>query len=191
MIDFLALITVIVWPVIPLFWIPVHSAFRLFRKLGLLTYLMPLITWLPLAYIIYVNKSYILAYRVSFPLVVKVLGVLFLASGGILQLWTSRLLSLSGLMGMPEISGRAKNRFVRNGAFTYVRHPTYLSHTLMFSGVFLITGVLAAGIVTFLDVLLVNVVIIPIEEKELMLRFGEEYKRYRKEVPKFFPRIGL
>lgn len=191
MIDFLALITVIAWPVIPLFWIPVHSAFRVFRKLGLLTYLMPLITWLPLAYIIYVNRSYILAYRVSLPLVVKVLGVLILASGGMLQIWTGRLLSLSVLMGIPEISSWAKNRFVRNGAFAYVRHPTYLSHTLMFSGVFLITGVLASGIVTFLDVLLVNMIIIPIEEKELLLRFGKEYERYRKEVPKLFPRIGL
>ena len=67
-----------------------------------------------------------------------------------------------------------------------VRHPTYLSHTLMLLGVFLVTGVASTGVVTVLDVLVVNTMIIPLEERELAARFGEEYEEYRKRVPSQF-----
>jgi protein-S-isoprenylcysteine O-methyltransferase Ste14 len=58
----------------------------------------------------------------------------------------------------------------------------------MFSGVFLITGVLSVGVVAVADFIVVNSVIIPLEEKELTDRFGEAYTSYKKNVPaKVFP----
>lgn len=92
-------------------------------------------------------------------------------------------------MGLPEVSSRVKSRLVADGAFAVVRHPTYLSHTMIFSGVFLITGVLVAGLIALTDFILVNVVIIPLEEKELSSRFDGEYARYKEKVPKFFPKL--
>jgi protein-S-isoprenylcysteine O-methyltransferase Ste14 len=55
--------------------------------------------------------------------------------------------------------------------------------------VFLITGVVTVGIVTLLDFVVMNAVVIPLEERELGGRFGEEYKKYKERVPQFFPRI--
>ena len=76
------------------------------------------------------------------------------------------------------------------GPFSIVRHPTYLAHTLIFSGVFLITEVTSVGIITLLDFIIINTIIIPLEEKELLSRFGEDYEFYKKKVPsRFFPRI--
>ncbi len=106
-----------------------------------------------------------------------------------LQIWTARLLTLLGIMGLPEVSSKAEGGLVTEGAFSFVRHPTYLSHTLMFGGVFLLSGVIAVGVVTLLDLIIVNTVIIPLEEKELLIRFGEEYSRYKKNVPGYFPRL--
>jgi protein-S-isoprenylcysteine O-methyltransferase Ste14 len=58
----------------------------------------------------------------------------------------------------------------------------------MFSGVFLITGGLIVGMIAILDCIVVNSIIIPLEEKELVDRFGEEYASYKKTVPsQFFP----
>ena len=57
----------------------------------------------------------------------------------------------------------------------------------MFFGIFLITETAAVGIVTLLDFVLVNVIIIPLEDRELLKRFGENYKKYKEKVPGFFP----
>jgi hypothetical protein len=57
MTDIFAIATLMFRPVIPLFWIPVHFATGFFRRLGLLTYLMPAVTWFPLAYLIYIKQD--------------------------------------------------------------------------------------------------------------------------------------
>lgn len=57
----------------------------------------------------------------------------------------------------------------------------------MFSGLFLTTGVVAVGIMTVLDFVIVNIVIIPLEERELLTRFGEDNGRYMQTVPRLLP----
>ncbi len=188
--DFLAIITVIIWPIIPLFWIPVHFASRFFKKLGLLTYSMPLIIWLPFAYFIYKNREVFLQYKIEIPVVLNITGTVLLILGTLLHLWTARILGLLGIIGVPEISDKIKGKIVTEGPFLVVRHPTYLAHTLMFSGVFLITGVIPVVIITMLDFLVINVLVIPLEERELLNRFKEDYELYQKKVPsRFFPWI--
>jgi protein-S-isoprenylcysteine O-methyltransferase Ste14 len=187
MTDLVALMTIIVWPVIPLFWIPVHGLPKIFKKIGLLTYVMPLVTWLPIAFLLFLNREFLLRFRTDFPLYVNIGGSVILFLGALLQIWTGKLLSLRGIMGMPEISSTVKSRLVIKGAFAYVRHPTYLSHTLILAGVFLMTGVTVAGIVALLDYIIINTVVIPLEDRELIERFGDEYRDYMKKVPKYFP----
>lgn len=190
MTDIFAIATLMFWPVIPLFWIPVHFATGFFRRLGLLTYLMPAVTWFPLAYLIYINRMSFLNHRIDFPPLLNIGGFLLLIAGTLLQLWTIRLLGGLGIIGVPELSSMINKHMVIRGPFSIVRHPTYLSHTLIFSGVFFITGVMAVGVVTLADFIIVNAVLIPLEEKELANRFGEEYKSYKRKVPaRFFPGI--
>lgn len=186
--DLIALITIILWPVVPLFWIPVHGLSRIFKRLGLLTYIMPLTTWPPLAYLIYTQRDFLLHYKTELPFFINITGIVFLIAGTLLHLWTGKLLGLWGLMGLPEISTKAKSKLVTEGAFSVVRHPTYLAHTLMFLGVFLVTEVIAVGVITLLDSIIINAVIIPLEDKELLNRFGDDYRKYKEEVYGFFPR---
>lgn len=185
--DFVALVTIIIWPIVPLFWIPVHGLSRIFKRLGILTYVMPLITWLPLAYLIYSQRFFLLQFKTAFPTTLNITGIIFLAAGTLLHIWTGKLLGLWGLVGLPEISSKIKSKLVADGPFSLVRHPTYLAHTVMFFGIFLITETAAVGIVTLLDFVLVNVIIIPLEDRELLKRFGEDYKKYKEKVPGFFP----
>jgi protein-S-isoprenylcysteine O-methyltransferase Ste14 len=187
--DILAFATVLFWMAIPLFWIPVHFATGFFRRLGLLTYVMPLFTWLPLAFIVYRFREPLLAMKIDVPAALTFAGGALFVFGTLLHLWAAQLLSLRGILGVPEVTATEEGRLVTTGAFSGVRHPTYLAHTLMFVGVFLMTGVVAAGIVTLVDFVAVNLVIIPLEERELLRRFGTEYAHYRKNVPKFFPRL--
>src|SRR3972149_4229010 len=163
MIDLLALITIILWPVIPLFWIPVHGLSRIFKRLGLLTYAIPLISWLPFAYFIYSIRNFILPFKIELPFLLNISGIPLLILGTLLHLWTGKLLGLWGLIGLPEVSARIKGK--------------------------LITEVAAVGIITILDFFFIHVFIIPLEEKELLNRLGEGYRLYRERVPKFFPHI--
>jgi len=186
--DLLAIAAIMVWPVVPLFWIPVHGCPRFFKNLGLLTYTLPAITWAPLAYAVYHDKEFLLKFKLTFPAVVPVAGTVLFLAGATMNVWTILLLSLRGLIGIPEILPKVGGRLMTRGPFSIVRHPTYLAHAIMLSGVFLISGVIAVAVLTFLDLVLINLVIIPLEERELISRFGEDYKKYRERVPGFFPR---
>ena len=151
--------------------------------------MLPFFTWLPLAFLIYQYGDSLLQAKLEFPMILTVPGLLLLITGSLLHVWTGKLLSLWGLIGLPEVYEVTSGKLIRTGAFSIVRHPTYLAHTLMFSGVFLITGVVTVGIITLLDFAVVRAFIIPLEEKELIRRFGNDYRNYKKEVPAFFPRF--
>lgn len=185
--DLIAFIAIIWWPLIPLFWIPVHGFSKFFKRLGFFTYLLPLITWLPIVFFLYSFRAPLLEYRVEFPLLVNVIGWLLFCLGSLLHIWTGFLLHFWGLIGLPEISYKFKSKIVVSGPFSVVRHPTYLAHTMMFGGVFLLSGVVTSGFVALLDLLISLFIIIPLEEKELSQRFGDDYRKYCLRVPRFFP----
>ncbi len=187
--DVIAFGIIIFWPIIPLFWIPVHLMTGLFRKLGLATYVLSIFVWLPIAYFLYLLKDVLLSDRMSIPSFLSFLGWVLFIPGLILHFLTGIYLRF-GLIGVPEVSDKIRVNLVKKGPFAVARHPTYLAHTMIFVGAFFISGVLTVGLIAIFDFLTVQLIIIPFEERELQRRFGEEYLEYMKKVPKFFPRIG-
>lgn len=175
------------WALVPLFWIPVHGLSRFFKKIGIFTYLTPLITWLPVVALIYLGRSWILSHRFEFPVVLRGIGWIIFILGMFLQLWTLRLLGGLGIIGLPEVTQFAKSRIITSGPFSVIRHPTYASHTIMYAGVFLLSGVIAVSVITLLDLIIINAFVIPLEDRELVARLGEQYRQYKERVPAFFP----
>ena len=191
MTNLLAIMTLMFWPVIPLFWIPVHLVTDLFRKLGLFSYLMPFFTWVPLAYAVYYYRFFLLQLKIPLPVLLNMIGIPFLLFGTLLHIWTAVLLGGLGIIGVPEISSKANSRLITKGPFSIVRHPTYLAHTLMLIGAFLVTEKAAVGAVAIVDFIVVNSMIIPLEEKELLDRFGNAYQTYMRQVPhRVFPQMN-
>ncbi len=184
--DFLALIVILLWPAIPLFWIPVHCLRRFFKQLTFFTFLLPFITWLLVAVYTFKSREFLLSYHLTLPVVVHVIGALLFIVGACLQIWTLVLLTLPGIMGIPEVNRAMPGKLVTTGPFAMIRHPTYLSHTLMLLGLFLWTCVTALGVVTIFDALVVNSAVIPLEERELSGRFGKDYEEYCHKVPSRF-----
>ena len=73
--------------------------------------------------------------------------------------------------------------------YSILRHPTY--HTLMLlsiGGIFLRTSIYS---IIYLIIFLIgiNIHLKFVEEKELIERFGEGYKKYKEKVPAFFVRV--
>ena len=72
--DILAIATLMFWPIIPLFWIPVHMATGLFKRLGFFAYVLPSVTWVPVAFLTYGNRAFLLQYRIDLPHVLNISG---------------------------------------------------------------------------------------------------------------------
>jgi protein-S-isoprenylcysteine O-methyltransferase Ste14 len=187
--DAITLLIAILWPIIPLWWIPVHGANKLIRKLGFAIYPIFFVLWVFIAYPIYINRVFLLGFRIDFSIIIRAMGTFCAFAGLVLQLWTLKALTATVITGVPEIINGSKARLVMHGPFSRVRHPTYLSHTLFFTGIFLLTGVFATGFIALIDLLIVTLIIIPLEEKELLQRFGDEYRSYMARIPRFIPRL--
>lgn len=187
--DSLAIGAVMFWPIVPVYWVPAHVATEYFRRHSRLAYLLVAAIWVFIAYSIFQHRSLILAYRTEFPVVLSTAGLILLAAGTLLHIWTAALLTLPGITGIHEILEPQKSTLMVKGPFAVVRHPTYLAHTIMFLGIYLFTGVTAAGVLTAADIIVISAVVIPLEEKELLRRFGEPYRGYMGKVPRLIPRI--
>ncbi len=72
----------------------------------------------------------------------------------------------------------------RSGFYRYMRHPTYT-----FAAIFLIASpVMTANLIYLILMILLYFGIGTIfEERNLVKRFGDDYRRYQKEVPRFVP----
>lgn len=119
----------------------------------------------------------------------RFLGLASFLAGFLVHIWTAKLLGIRGLIGYTELRPRGEYNLITSGPFSVVRHPTYGAHTLIFFGVFLLTGYLGTGLLVVLDFLVSYFVIIRLEEKELVRRFGQDYQDYIRRVPRFFPGI--
>lgn len=88
------------------------------------------------------------------------------------------------LVGHAELTGTGE--FFAGGLYAHVRHPRYAGMFCAVLGSALLCGTDQLWTVVFLWFPFA-LVIIGLEERELMTRFGPSYVAYRKRVPAFFP----
>jgi len=163
---------------------PVHGCPRLFKNLGLMTYLMPAVTWArwPMWFMtrgtFCCNSSWPCGCRLR----IRDNPVPGRSAAECLDYPATE---LPGLIGIPEILLRSRQAHER-GLFQlcgiHVSRPRIDAF-----GVFLMSGVIAVAALTFLDLVLINAVVIPLEERELLGRFGDTYKKYKEKVSGFSP----
>lgn len=97
-------------------------------------------------------------------------------------------LTFGPLMGLPEFApSDHPPKLFQEGIYGRIRHPRYLELILGVAGWALVvhyTGVYWVTAASILALLL----IIPLEERELLQRFGDAYAEYRSRVPALVPR---
>ena len=103
-----------------------------------------------------------------------------------LQYWKQ--LSISTLVGIPELSQQPKGRLLREGIYGMVRHPRYLS-----AGIGIIVNALIVNHVGLYILILLALppgyLMLVLEERELIDRFGDAYLEYKRDVPRLIPRL--
>jgi protein-S-isoprenylcysteine O-methyltransferase Ste14 len=84
----------------------------------------------------------------------------------------------------------APQRLVISGPFRYCRNPIQLGAAVYYFGLGTLFSSLSIGLGMLIVALILGTVYHKaLEEKELRLRFGEEYEKYRRETPFLVPRI--
>lgn len=103
------------------------------------------------------------------------------------------LLALSFILakkGLSIVFGEKRETpcIIRKSVFNIVRHPIYLSEILFYLA-FIMFSLSIAAIVVWVVAFLFFHAISRYEEKLLCDRFGEEYTKYKQEVPMWIPRL--
>lgn len=186
--ESLALMALVMWPFVPISLVGLHAGIKYWRKIGTLTYLILFFVWAPVGYLIFQARALMLADKISLPDLAFSLGLLIFISGIALHLWTIKLLGIKATIGYYEIyPNAAKGKLITSGPFSAVRHPSYLAHSLILLGIFLMAPFYSTGLLLLVDFLIAYFLTTELEEKELKERFGGEYLDYMKRTPKFFP----
>jgi protein-S-isoprenylcysteine O-methyltransferase Ste14 len=76
----------------------------------------------------------------------------------------------------------------KKGILSYIRHPIYAGIILIICGLFLYSPD-PASLTTTACVFVYLYIGIKLEEKKLLLEYGEKYLEYKKKVPALFPKI--
>ncbi len=125
----------------------------------------------------------------TYGLVNLIVGVVLIIVGGIVALWTIAIqITLASGTPFPMLPTK---KLLIVGPFKYCRNPMTLGTVTAYLGVAILIGSFSA----FLVVAVLSAVLIGylklIEEKELLLRFGNEYSEYKRKTPFIIPiKIG-
>lgn len=117
-----------------------------------------------------------------------IIGVIAIIMGGFLAFWTI-IAQIKLASGTPFPMLPTKKLLII-GPFKYCRNPITLGTIIAYSGVAILVGSYTALLVVVIFSLTLLVYLKLIEEKELEMRFGQEYLEYKKNTPFILP-IGI
>ena len=103
------------------------------------------------------------------------------------------LLAVSGYLarkGLSIVFGEERDNpiVIRKSVFSVVRHPIYLSEILLYCGLLILSLSIASFVVLLMAMVFLHY-ISRYEERLLLARFGQEYRKYMQEVPMWIPRL--
>jgi protein-S-isoprenylcysteine O-methyltransferase Ste14 len=124
---------------------------------------------------------------VTLPSWAPVLGVALVLAGSAVVLSCVLAFALAG-KGTPAPFD-APREFVAAGPYRIVRNPMYLGAAAVIAGAGLMLRSPAAAGVAILFLAATHAFVLLYEEPTLERRFGESYRRYKRRVPRWLPRV--
>ena len=186
----IALLTVVLFLPVLSVWFIIHPFIRTWRLLGTAkTYLIVLAIVLAMMTALFLVREPVLALRFGPRRDFAIAGGLLLAASLAIGIAMKRRLPIATLIGIPEVSPPAAGgALITEGIYSHLRHPRYVQVMLGLAGFALFTNYLALYALLAICTPLIYLVVL-LEERELRHRFGEDYERYCRDVPRFLPRL--
>jgi protein-S-isoprenylcysteine O-methyltransferase Ste14 len=172
---------------IPLYWFVVHPQVKFWRLHSKAAYITGLLcSWPPVTFAIWIYHSSL--FRPRWPSTgVLVAGLSLIIFEGWIFWRVHHALGTARLVGKTELSGTGEMQ--NRGIYAHIRHPRYAGSFLAIIGACLLAGTRLMWIVAGVWLVL-TLIAISFEERELRARFGQAYEEYCRRVPRFFPSLS-
>ena len=187
---YLALLLVVLVPPIVVFWCAVHPLAAVWRRVGpWAAYSVLLGIVFVLGWGCFLLREVLTGRDLGTHLLPLVLGFSLYLISIPLEIQIRKYLTLKTLVGWQELAPNGmESKLLKEGIYGRVRHPRYVSTMVGMVGFALLTNY--SGVYVVVALTLPGLYLITIlEERELLVRFGEEYRRYQEEVPRLIPRL--
>ncbi len=187
----LAVLSVITLPPGLLFWFVIHPWASRWRKLGpVRTYLIVLPVVVAFGVLLFRLRARLVGADLGMNWGLIAIGTVLYGLSTWIAFLHRRHLSIATMIGIPELSRAEQHRgkLLKDGIYRVVRHPRYLSAGLAVIAVALFVDYTGVYILIFL-LFPLGYPMLVFEERELVDRFGEEYRQYQREVPRILPRL--
>ena len=117
----------------------------------------------------------------------KIIGAFMICAGVVIFIYCWSLFKILGTGTTQPLD--PPRRIVINGLYRYTRNPIYVAWVMVLLGVFLYFGHILLLIYAVFNGVTLHLYVVLREEPVLRKRFGEEYIRYTKSVPRWIPRL--
>jgi protein-S-isoprenylcysteine O-methyltransferase Ste14 len=186
---FLGLVLILIMPVVITFWVVIHGGSKQWRKRS------PEMAYSFAGFFILVVILLAWSYRISllgadlgFNLLLFVMGTLIYIASFVLWKPVKKHLDFKTFAGVPEVTDQ-KIELIQDGPFAIVRHPRYLMVAIGVAGWCLMSNYAGAYLIGLLSIAGLFL-IVWLEERDLVMRFGDEYRAYQKKAPQLIPTIS-
>jgi protein-S-isoprenylcysteine O-methyltransferase Ste14 len=169
---------------IPLFWFVIHPFAGSWRRMGRSPYRVVLPVWAALILLLsWITWPGRMLPFYSSPWMWVPAAFLLLAGASIY-------VRVGSSFGAHKLSGEAelrpdehKQELVTTGLHSRMRHPIYVAHLVNLAGWALGSGLIVSYFLLAISLLVTFPLMIQLEERELMERFGPSYREYQQQVP--------
>jgi protein-S-isoprenylcysteine O-methyltransferase Ste14 len=120
--------------------------------------------------------------------ILNITASILLLSGCIVYIIAAASFNLKEFLGFEKPTQQTQNKLVTKGIYNYVRHPLYTGTILVSFGYFLSTPTISVLLFVILAFVYIEIGS-RLEEKKLLIEFGNEYAEYCNDVKRYFPFI--
>ena len=188
--SYLAMLLVVLVPPIMVFWCVIHPLAAVWRRVG------PWVAYFALLGIVCVLgwgfsllREVLVGRDLGTHRLPLVWGLLLFLISISHEIQIRKYLTLNMLVWWPQLaSNRMESKLLQEGICGRMCYPRYASAMVGMIGSAVLTN--HSGVYVVVALILSGLYLITVlEERELLVRFGDEYRHYREEVPRLTPRL--
>ena len=137
-------------------------------------------------YLIYISDRYDLPFY-GFPYS-EIISVVLMWIGASVAIYSGALMFLFG-KGSPAVTS-SPQKIMQKNIYAYFRHPMMWALTLVLAGEVMYHGMLILLVWFVAWLRIQQLYVVNYEEPQLEKRFGDSYRDYCQQVPRWFPRLS-
>ncbi len=164
-----------------IFQIRLPSLFRYYRIFFNLVAIIGLIIMVRLTF----NDNILLFKQTTFLFIISIVLIIL---GLVVLVIASTAFNIKEFLGIETYEIKMESKLVTKGIYKFMRHPLYTGTILLLSGYFLYVPTLSVLIFLILTFVYIEIGS-RLEEKKLLIEFGNDYTEYCKNVKRYFPFI--